>query len=225
MNDSGNGCWRDNWTLDGHRARIANTEDGMVFESGPVRGDHACNAVLWTKKSFSGDLKVSFEFTRLDTVNRFVNIIYFHANGIGKGPYEKDIHKWKHLRNIPYMRTYFQYMDMLHVSYAAFDNENDEPEDYIRVRRYPVREDRDFHQMEVDGTVFNTGLFKPGISYKMTWIKTEKDLALEIKGDNKEVHHYWDISTVEPTFNGPIGIRHMHQKCSRYKNFEIFTKE
>ena len=92
------------------------------------------------------------------------------------------------------------------------------------VRRYPVRADRDFDQMEVDGTIFETGLFIPEKTYATTFIKTRDELVMEIKGDGKSLYHHWDISTVEPTEDGPFGIRQMWQKHAVYKNIKIFTK-
>ena len=224
LDDDGAGDWQDNWSLDGKKCEITNSENGLSFKSGPEAGDNAHHGVLWTKQSFAGDMKVQFDFTRLDTVNRGVCILYFHANGIGEGEYAKDIHSWAHLREVPWMKTYFEKMDMLHISFAAFGNSNDEPDDYIRVRRYPVREDRDFDQMEVDGTVFETGLFVPQKTYATTFIKTAGELVMEIKGDGKTLYHHWDISTVEPTESGPFGIRQMWQKHAVYKNIQIFTK-
>ncbi|NRA40549.1 MAG: DUF1961 family protein [Planctomycetes bacterium] len=224
LDDNGTGNWQDNWALDGKVAEVSNSAKGMEFKSGPDAGNHAHHAVLWTKESFVGDMKVSFDFTRLDTVNRGVCILYFHANGIEEDEYVKDIHSWSHLRDVPYMQTYFEKMDMLHVSYAAFGNSDDTADDYIRVRRYPVCEDRDFDEMEVDGTIFETGLFVPEKTYTTTFIKTRDELVMEIIGDGKSLYHHWDISTVEPTESGPFGFRQMWQKHAVYKNIKISIK-
>lgn len=224
MHDSGCDDWQTHWTLDGTQCAISNTPDGMEFKSGSEAGDHSNHGVLWTRARFSGDMKVSFDFTRLDSVNRYVCIAYFHANGIGEGAYTKDIHSWAHLREVPYMKTYFENMDLLHVSFAAFGNTNDDPEDYIRARRYPVRADRSFDEIEIGDTVDNTGLFTPGKTYSMTFIKTRDELALEVTGGERPFYHSWDISKVEPTTDGLFGIRQMWQKHSRYKNIRIYTK-
>lgn len=222
--DPGSEDWRDRWVLDGEQCEITNGQEGMSFKAGPDAGDNAHHGVLWTRESFSGDMKVEFEFTRLDKINRYVCILYFHANGIGEGDYHRDIHRWAHLREVPWMKTYFEYMDLLHFSFAAFGNNDDASDDYLRVRRYPVREDRDFSQMEVEGTVFNTGLFLPGKTYRLSLIKTSDELALHIEGDGKTLYHHWDISAVEPTKSGPFGIRQMWQKQARYKNIKISVR-
>ncbi len=223
LQDSGCEDWRRHWTLDGSNCTITHSPEGMEFKSGPEAGDHSNHGILWTRERFSGDLKVSFEFTRLDTINRYVCIAYFHANGIGEGEYVKDIHRWSKLRELPYMKTYFEKMDLLHVSFAAFGNRDDSPEDYIRVRRYPVREDRSFEQIEVGDTVHKTGLFIPGQSYHMTFIKTRATLALKITGGAQPCYHCWNLNTVEATESGYFGIRQMWQKHSRYKDFHIYT--
>ena len=118
--DHCSGDWQSQWFLDGLRAEIENTKDGMVFSAGPVEGDHACHAVLWTKDSFKGDVKIEYNYTRTDTRTIWVNILYIQATGVD--PYSSDISEWNDLRNIPYMSTYFMNMKTLHISYAAFKN-------------------------------------------------------------------------------------------------------
>jgi hypothetical protein len=86
---------------------VTNTEAGMVFAAGPVTGDDASHAVLWTRQSFSDDLKVEWDFTRPDTINRYVNIIHLQATGIEMPPYSRDIAEWSSLRQAPSMKLYF----------------------------------------------------------------------------------------------------------------------
>ena len=223
LEDDGTGDWRDHWVLDGERAVIRNTPRGMVFSAGPVAQDHASHAVLWTRKSFSGAMKVEFDFTRLDTINRYVNILYFHAQGIG-GEYGQDIHAWADRREIPYMKTYFEKMNLLHISYAAFGNPNDDDVNYLRVRRYPVTAERSFNEIEVEPTVDDTGCFQPGVLHRMCFVKTADKLALRIRSEAGALHHIWDTASVAPPQSGPLGIRHMFAKCSRYYNLRIYSE-
>jgi hypothetical protein len=220
--DSGTEDWSRFWVLDGLEANVSNDAQGMTFSGGPKQ-DNSSHGVLWTKQRFKGDMRIKFTMTRLDEINRFVNILYFQANGIGTEDAPLDIHRWPEQRNIPYMATYFEKMDLLHMSYAAFDNENDDPDDYIRVRRYPVTPDRSFDEIEVEPTIYNTGLYKTGESYEMEVIKTRSDLALRVNGAGQELYQHWDISGVAPVHDGPFGIRHMHKKVTRYRDVEIYT--
>ena len=216
--------WRDYWNLDGKRANIQNGSDGMVFAAGPTAMDHACHAVLWTKESYSGNLKVKFGMTRLDTVNRYVNILYLHAQGIG-GEYPSDIHKWSEKREIPYMKTYFEKMNLLHTSFAAFGSENDKDDNYIRVRKYPVTPEKSFDQIEVEPTLQNTPFFAPGIRHQLFFVKTIDRLALSIESEVGVMYHLWDTTHVAPPTSGPVGIRHMFAKCSKYHDFKIYSEE
>ena len=86
--------------------------------------------VLWTKQSFKGDLKIEYDYTRLDNETRCVNILYIQATGSGEEPYVKDITEWNELRRVPAMKMYFDHMHAYHISYAAWRG------DYIRGRRY-----------------------------------------------------------------------------------------
>ena len=170
--DSGSNNWQEKWFLDGKRADIRNTSHGMIFAAGPVAMDHASHAVLWTKDSFNGDIKIEWDYTRLDTITRYVNIVYIQATGKGEGPYSEDITEWSDLRQIPYMHSYFDNMNLLHISYAAFGNDNDKDEDYVRARRYPTRPDRPFSETDLEPDNYLTGLFRPGVTYHFTFIKT-----------------------------------------------------
>jgi len=222
LSDDGTGDWHEHWVLDGERAEVRNTPKGMVFAGGPVTGDQACHAVLWTRKSFCGPMKVEFDFTRLDFIFWGVNILYFHAQGVG-GEFDKDIHKWADRREIPFMDTYFRNMKLLHLSFAAFNNEDGNNDDYLRVRRYPVAPGRSMDDIEVPPTIDATGFFQAGMLHNMCAVKTADKLALRIRSEAGSLHHVWDTTKVAPPQSGPLGIRHMWTKCSRYANLKIHS--
>ena len=46
--DTGTGDWRNQWSLDGLKADVNNSEDGMNFRAGAVPDENAHHAVLWT---------------------------------------------------------------------------------------------------------------------------------------------------------------------------------
>ena len=73
----------------------------MELTAGSEFGNNAHHMVLWTKESFEGDLKIDYEYTRLDEATRCVTILYIEATGSGKGPYVKDISRWNELRKCP----------------------------------------------------------------------------------------------------------------------------
>ncbi|MEG1686196.1 MAG: hypothetical protein RR319_09695, partial [Bacteroides sp.] len=74
----------------------------------PIDADHT---VLWTKQSFDGSLRIEYDYTRLDTINKFVTILYLFAEGSGIGSYSQDISTWDTLRRIPAMNEYFDHMN------------------------------------------------------------------------------------------------------------------
>lgn len=116
------GNWRDNWFLDGEKATLNNSGNGLYFASGTVTKSqdpeeyHAHHAVLWTKQEFSGDILIRFDCTRVDTSSYGVNNIYVHAQGIGEPPYVEAIYEWRGRRSVPIMSAYFTYMNALHIS-------------------------------------------------------------------------------------------------------------
>jgi hypothetical protein len=221
--DNGNDDWQKQWFLDGQRAWIKNMDDGMLYSAGPVERDDACHAVLWTKQSFSGDIKIEYDYTRMDNIKKAVNIIYIQATGKEEGPYTRDISAWSHLRTIPYMRSYYQNMKLLHVSYAAFTNDDaKEKMDYVRARRYPVLPGKKFgSDTRVGESYDDTGLFIPGVKYHITIIKKGEELFMKVEGDGNSTLFYWDYSDYPQITEGRIGLRHMWTRCSKYANFSV----
>jgi len=165
--DKGSGNYQKKWHLDGLIARVENSNKGMHLQAGPEFGNDAHHMVLWTKKSFKGDVKIEFNYTRTDAETKCVNILYIQATGNEEGGYSKDIFEWNKLRTVPSMSTYFNNMKTLHISFAAFPN-NEETQDYLRVRRYPVTNKKGFGDLEIEPTYFDTNLFKTGKKYKIS---------------------------------------------------------
>lgn len=220
--DSCTGNWQDGWFLDGLRAKVDNTPKGMILSAGPIERDHASHCVLWTKQSFEGDVKIEYDYWRLDTIQKYVNIIYIQATGTEEGPYTKDIAEWADLREVPYMRLYFNNMKTLHISYAAFGAKDSEDE-YVRARRYPTRPDLKFNELDIPPDNFKTGLFKPGVKHHFTIIKRGHELLFRIATDEKTSVFTWDTSAFDLITEGRIGLRQMWTRCSRYANFEVST--
>lgn len=221
--DSGAEDWRTHWFLDGERAEVRNTPDGMVFSAGPVAQDHGSHGVLWTRESFEGGVRIEFDYTRLDTIGQFVNILYIQATGVGTVPYEEDIAAWSHLRVVPTMGTYFNHMDLVHISYAAFGKEG--TESYVRMRRYPVTPERSFAQIAVPPDHDGSGLFEPGTTYHFVAMKKGHDVVLRISGPDTARLFCWNTSAFPPLTCGRIGIRHMFTRCARYGNIRISALE
>ena len=224
--DSCTGNWQNHWFLDGELATIENSEKGMNFSAGPENRNDAHHAVLWTKQSFEGDLKIEYHYTRTDTQKINVNILFIQATGVGRDSFDTDISKWNKFRTVPTMSKYFRYMKTLHISYAAFNTVNDDStSDYIRVRQYPVTEESTFQEIEIPPTYYKTGLFLPGVTYKMTWIKSGEYLNLEVEGDNKVQKYSWRLDKPEKITVGRIGLRHMYTRSATYRDFKVYIRK
>lgn len=215
--------WQKKWTLDGRKARITHNDRGMDFRAGLAWRDDACHAVLWTKKSFQGDIKIEYEYTRTDKADRAVTILYVQATGSGQGPYVEDISRWAHLRAIPSMRTYWANMNTYHISYAAFGASKDDPEaDYIRARRYLPGPDANLRGTELEPAYFEAGLFETGVPHKISVIKVGSDLYMLVRSPKRTVLCHWK-NTSRPITEGRIGLRHMYTRAARYRDFRVYT--
>ena len=214
--------WQESWFLDGRRATVTNGSDGMTFTAGPTAGDDSCHAVLWTNESFEGDLKIEYEYTRTDRAIRYVTILYIQATGSGDAEHPKDIAAWSELRAEPSMRLYFNDMNTYHISYAAFDTTNDDPErDYIRARRYMPDAGGGLAGTELKNEYARTGLFKTGVPYRITVIKKGKELFLHVEGDGREQLCHFRGEHLPPILEGRIGLRHMYTRGARYRDFRV----
>jgi len=221
------GNWRENWFVDGRHATVENRDDGLYFSGGTVtKSDdpedyHAHHAVLWTKREFEGDVRISFETKRVDPGIYGNVLIYIQAQGIGVPPYEKDIYAWRELREVPAMNKYFNYMSLLSVSLRK----------ELRCKRYPwndVERDiafepliepmHDWHGM-VEHKWFRFVIEKR--QHSLTFRSYDPDSGQLL------TECTWDTST-NPAEQRPrsveagrIGLRHMSTKQSIYRNFTV----
>ncbi len=222
LHDRCTGNWQDTWFLDGRKAAVTNGPDGMTFTAGPVARDDSCHAVLWTKDSFRGDLKIEYEYTRTDSAVRYVTILYIQATGSGDAEHAEDIATWSALRTVPSMRLYFNHMNTYHISYAAFGTRNDDPDaDYIRARRYMPDAGKGLAGTELKDEYARTGLFRAGVPYRITVIKKGRKLFMHIRGDGREQLCRFRNEALPPITEGRIGLRHMYTRGARYRDFRV----
>jgi hypothetical protein len=220
--ESGDGDWRERWTLDGLKAEVRTLRQGLFFQAGPIADDHASHAVLWTRSSFSSPVRVEFDFERMDTVNGGVCILYLLASGTGVPPYAEDISAWADLRDVPYMSTYFDHMHLLHVSFAAFGPGEPGQPDYVRARRYPrALSAGQFALTKIPPDYVDTGLFVPGRSLRIVAIKNDRWLFFCVSDRETRKLFAWDLAGQPPLPPGRIGIRHMFQRAAVYRNLRI----
>ncbi len=219
--DLGTDDWEANWFLDGEVGTVKTGVDGMELAAGPLFKNDAHHMVLWTRKSFAGDLKIEFEYTRLDNETRCVNILYIQATGSGKGPFARDIAKWSRLRRIPSMRTYYDNIHAYHISYAAYPN-NDDTTAYIRARRY-MPEFNSLKGTELKPEYFPKRLFKTGVPHKVTVIKRARELMMRIENAEQTYFCWMQNPNLPEIHDGRIGLRHMFTRSARYKNIRIST--
>jgi hypothetical protein len=220
--DPGTEKWDEKWLLDGMKARVYNSPLGMEFYAGPVPREDSSHSVLWTRKSFTGNLKIEYDYTRLDNATKYVNIIYIQATGSGQGDFSEEIFEWSGLRRIPAMRMYYNHMNTYHISYAAYGNKDElDKVDYIRARRYMPESGKGLKGTDLAPDYFDSGLFQPGVKHRITIIKDGNDLYMEIIGPGKRMLCHWKNTSLPPIEKGRIGLRHMASRNARYKNFRV----
>lgn len=222
--DSCTGDWKDKWFLDGQVGKVTTGSEGMTLTAGPEFKNDAHHMVLWTKESFEGDLKIEYDYTRLDNENRCVNILYIQATGSGKAPYAKDITKWNELRKVPAMKTYFNHMNTYHISYAAFGNDGKATQSYIRARRYmPNRTGLKGTELRPEYT--SKTLFAKGVRHHITIVKTDRDIYMRVENADETAYYHFQNPDLPVITEGRIGLRHMFTRSARYENFTVSTPD
>ena len=197
----------------------------MHFASGPEEGNHADHAVLWTRESFAGDVRIDFLYTRTDEAIRNVNIIYVQATGSGEGEFAEDIMAWRHLREEPWMKNYFRTMNLYHISFAAFGTKNIDPEeDYIRARRYMPTVDAGLGGTDLKPDYARTGLFRTGVTYRVTVIKQGRELRMRVMDGDRAFYCHWRNESLPAIEAGRVGLRHMYARSARYQNFSVSVR-
>jgi hypothetical protein len=223
--DAGTEDWQEHWALDGLKAGVSNSAEGMNFQAGPVPRENASHAVLWTKQSFAGDVKIEYEYTRTDQANQYVNILYIQATGSEAAGVPKDIAEWAEQRTVPAMSVYWGNMDTYHISYAAYGSKPvTDDYDYIRARRYrPDIVPRKNGPILEPDLYERTGLFAPGVPHQVTVIKKGNDLFMMITNADKSYLCHWENTDQPAITAGAIGLRHMWTRSARYRNFRVST--
>jgi hypothetical protein len=213
--------WARRWFLDGEVAAVRNGAAGMQLTAGPQFGNDAHHMVLWTRESFAGDLRIEYDYTRLDFECRCVNILYIQATGSGADPWKTDIAEWSELRREPAMKLYFDHMSLYHVSYAAFGNRNEDPAaDYIRARRY-APEGSGLAGTDLEPDYFRTGLWAPGVPHRIVVIKRGRELSMRVESHERVTYCHWADPGEAPIESGRVGLRQMYTRSARYANVRI----
>ncbi len=219
FSDSGTGDWKRQWFLDGEIGKVQTGAEGMELSAGPEFKNDAHHMVLWTKESFAGDLKIEYDYTRLDSETNCVTILYIQASGSGEAPFTKDISEWSELRRVPSMKMYFDHMNTYHISYAAFPN-NEDTTAYIRARRY-MPNAAGLAGSDLEPDYFPEGLFETGVPHKITVIKKDRAIFMHIRNAEQVYYCHMTNPDLPPVSEGRIGLRHMFTRSARYKDIRI----
>jgi hypothetical protein len=183
---------------------VKNSNRGMSLVAGNEEFNPAHNAVLWTKHSFKGDLRIDYDYTRLDRIDQWGNALYIQPpNKDGEFPQEV--------------------MNLLSINYADWGKEDrGSADDQIQCSRHQADENGSIIKTKIYPDSFRTGLFDTGKTYHITIIKRGDRLFFNVKDrGGKETLFSWQSPLIEEISGGRIGLHQMWEKSARYKNFSI----
>jgi hypothetical protein len=221
--------WQANWFLDGKNAVLEHRDGGLSFITTASKVDKrvdraafdAQHAVLWTKKEFEGDVRISYDFSKLPD-SSWQKLIYIQARGIGEERYVEDIYAWRDLREVARMDKYYKFMDLISLSLRS----------EIRCKRYPIV-DMENNRLECEfmPRAENKGMAE-GREYHCLVEKRRASILLRIKDVRTGEHvvdHTWDLTdqTIlenrDPKFvgKGRIGLRLMGGHKINFRDFTV----
>lgn len=221
------GDWREQWFLEGKKATLEHRDEGLYFSGGTVTKAmdreeyHAHHAVLWTKQVFEGDIRITYEMTRVDTSDYGNTLLYIQAQGLGNDEYPEDISRSSPSRDISAMDKYFSYMNLISLSFR----EN------LRCKRYPLRDENGepYPQGVIEPIVDYIGMI-PGKRYRVDVEKRAESMRLQLsdaESGEKYTDQTWDLTLIDDRIEpktvtkGRIGLRHMSTKQFIYKDFKV----
>ncbi len=220
--ETGSADWTARWFLDGKLAAVRTAPGGLILRSGPIAAQDAGHAVLWTKDSFAGELRIEYDFTRLDANREHTSvcILYFHATGLGTPEFPADIFAWRDRREVPAMSLYFKNMHAYHLSYACTGGED---ADYIRARCYPTK--GSFQKDTLIAPSYgDVHLFATGETWHLVTEYTDHTITLTATRGSETHAWKWDSASFAPLHAGRIGLRQMRGRESHYANFKVFVR-
>jgi Domain of unknown function (DUF1961) len=203
--DGTTGAWQDKWFLDGP-ANVEYTADGMVFDASPGSGE----AVLWAKPIVRGDVRIEYDYTHIDDAsNPYVVILFIQAQGTeGRAA---DISTWQ--RPVASYPIYHGEMSNYSITY---DNRGNT----VRARHNPGQ--------AAAGEFKYTDMFERNETYHITVEKSGLDfsmIARNVLTGASRTFNFTGSASKPAIDEGRIGLRHMDDRSSQYKNFKIWASE
>lgn len=213
------------WHLDGLQGRMVHTPEGLELYAGRQLHSDSSHVVLWTRRMFRGDLRIEYDYTRLDSSRaESVNILYLHATGSGCEGFDRNIMAWNDRRKIPAMRTYFDNMNLYHISYAVARGDTLAC-DYVRVRRYMPDAGQGLQGTALRPEYGDTGLFLPGVKYRITVVKSRERLFMQAAGGGMRRLFTFDLEPLPSLDEGFVGFRMMWGRAARYGRLRIYESK
>ncbi|MDR1763211.1 MAG: hypothetical protein LBR64_04560, partial [Dysgonamonadaceae bacterium] len=113
-------------------------------------------------------------------------------------------------------------INTFHISFAAFENDNSDPEkDYIRARLYRPESGKGLEGTEILPENLNTGLFLKDVRYHFTITRIGTEISLTIAGGGKTLKTGWKLPENRQLSSGRIGLRLMGGRISEFSNFKV----
>lgn len=221
--DSGAENWSEDWLLFGSPDRISvtNSPGGMTLRAGDGTDAKADHAILWSRRSFAGDLRVEWDYTVLDRYSSVVppggycSALLLYGHGIGSAEAPADLLAWSpQARQADTSgRTMSETTSGLQLNYAFV---GDPRGNRVRLRVNPG------YRLGAESA--ETDFFEVGVPYHVAIEKHQATLSITVteSRSSRVFSTRFDDPLLHQHSNGRIGFRNMNRRESVYANIRVY---
>ncbi len=210
-------------------AGVTQDANGVTLKAAPYvySGDAdllaRSSVVIWSRTAWSGDFKVSFEFTRLDNTTKTTGtgigaMLYFHATGAGTEDHPASFAEWPSAR--PSEDDYTQYGRGIRITWSNYNTVTPGNSNEMRLRSF---EFTTAYPAKIGADSPAKFPFKRGVKYKMTFVRKGNKFSASVKdtttGRTQSVS--WSSTQIGRFSSGYFGIRHQPGREARYEKFSV----
>ena len=181
------------------------------------------SVVIWSRAPWTGDFKLSFEFTRLDGTTRTTGtgigaMLYFHATGAGSNLHPASFADWPSAR--PSEDDYTRYGRGLRITWSNFNSVTPGNSNEMRLRSF---EFTTAYPKKIGSDSAAKFPFTKGVKYQLTFVRQGSKFTAIVKNTltGRSEKASWTASQIRRFSSGHFGIRHQPGREARYENFVI----
>jgi hypothetical protein len=214
--------WRAEWFLFGDPSRgitVSNSAAGLTLRAGDGSDPRRDHAVLWSKRTFTGDVRIEYDVTVLDGYASpppkisYCSALLVHAQGATN--YPSDLAAWTAAQANADTSGNFVNTNTrgLQLNYAFVGD--------VRGNRLRLRVNPGY---ALAGQSDITTLFRQGQTCHVSATKAGALLTVHVTDGKATFSHTFTDAGLAAHGSGRIGLRNMNRREARYANLRVYER-